>query len=263
MNTIARVTRYELNDVLRSKWVGAYALFFLLITDALFRFGGSGATVLVSLTNVVLILIPLVSILFGTMYLYDAREFTELLLTQPVDRRDLYVGLFTGLAVPLAAGFVVGVGLPFAWHGLEGAAQLTALGTLLFSGVLLTFTFVALAFVVANRFEDKVRGLGLSIGLWLFFAVLYDGFLLLAAHALADYPLEKPMIAFTLLNPVDLGRVLLLLQFDVSALMGYTGAVFERFFGSAAGMALSSAALLAWTALPFSLGLFFFKRKDF
>ena len=52
----------------------------------------------------------------------------------------------------------------------------------------------------------------------------------------SDYPLELPLLGLTLLNPVDLGRVLLLLQFDNAALLGYTGAVFERFFGSALGM---------------------------
>jgi len=47
---------------------------------------------------------------------------------------------------------------------------------------------------------------------------------------LRDHPLEGPLIAGMLINPVDLGRVLLLLQFDLGALAGYTGALFERFF---------------------------------
>ena len=263
MSTAARIFAYELHDVLRSKWIVAYAVFFALLTDALFRFGGSGASVLLSLTNVVLVLIPLVSILFGTIYLYDARAFTELLLSQPVERRSLYAGLYAGLALPLAAGFAAGVALPFAWHGAGDGARLATLATLVGTGMLLTCTFVALAFVVALRFDDRAKGLGVSILLWLVFAVLYDGLVLIAVGAFGDYPLEKVMIAVSMFNPVDLGRILLLLQFDVSALMGYTGAVFERFFGTSLGFAAAAVVLAAWTAVPFAAGLALFRRKDF
>lgn len=262
MNPTARIIRYVLSDVLRSRWVLAFAVFFLLLTDALFRFAGSGAGVLLSLLNVVLVLLPLVGLVFGTMYLYGARSFIELLLAQPVARRRLYAGLYAGLALPLAAAFVVGVALPFGWHGAAAGAAAT-LALLLGAGVLLTFAFVALAFVVALRFEDRAHGLGAAVLLWLLSAVVYDGLVLVLASALADYPLERPLIALTLLNPVDLGRVLLLLQFDVAALMGYTGAVFERFFGTSLGLLVSLAALLAWTAAPFALGASLFRRKDF
>ncbi len=263
MSTTAKIIKYELSDVIRGKWILVYALFFLVVTDALFRFGGGSARALLSLSNVVLLIIPLVSIVFGTMYLYNAREFTELLLTQPVDRKSLFRGLYAGLAVPLAAGFVAGVGVPFALHGVEAASHYVTLATLGFSGVLLTCVFVALAFLIAVRFEDKVRGLAVAILLWLFFSVIYDGLVLLILNAFADYPLEQPMIALMLLNPIDLARVLLLLTFDASALMGYTGAVFEKFFGSLLGMGLSTAALGLWLAVPLLLGMRRFRKKDF
>ena len=83
------------------------------------------------------------------------------------------------------------------------------------------------------------------------------------AMAWADYPLEVPLLGLTLANPVDLARVLLLLQLDSAALLGYTGAVFERFFGSALGAAVSTTALLAWCAAPLGLAGRRFHRKDF
>lgn len=64
-------------------------------------------------------------------------------------------------------------------------------------------------------------------------------------------------------NPVDLARVLLLRQFDLGALAGYTGAAFERFFGTASGTFWSIAALAIWSATPFAIGLRQFSRKDF
>ncbi|RMH52156.1 MAG: hypothetical protein D6685_16880 [Bacteroidetes bacterium] len=255
----ARVFQYEFSDVLRSRWVTLYALFFFGLTEGLFQFGGTGTGVLLSLLNVVLILIPLVGVVFGALYLYQAREFVELMLAQPVRRGELFAGLYAGLSLPLAGGFVLGVGVPFLLHGGGG----TTLAMLLAVGVLLTLVFVALAFWLAVRFEDRVRGLAVAVGLWLAGAVLYDGLVLALVAALSAYPLERPMIALTLLNPIDLGRVLLLLHFDVSALMGYTGAVFERFFGSALGTGVSLAALGLWLVVPLGLGLHRFRRKDF
>ena len=256
----AKVVRYELSNVARSRWLLAYTLFFLVVGDALVRFGG-GEKALLSLVNVVLLVVPLVGLVFGTTYLYDARDFTELLLAQPVGRAQLFAGLYAGLALPLSLAFALGVGVPFLIHGVpEG--RLGTLLSLVGVGAVLTFVFVALAFLVAVRADDKVKGLGVAVGLWLALALLYDGAVLLAVATLADYPLERPMLGLMLANPVDLGRVLLLLQFDVAALMGYTGAVFARFFGGA-GAAVAAAALVAWVAVPVWLGLRAFRRKDF
>lgn len=263
MSTTGKVMKYEVSDVLRSRWLIAYTLFFVIVTDALLRFTGGGPKALLGLTNVVLIIIPLVNVVFGTMYLYSAREFTELLLAQPVGRRDLFGGLYLGLTVPLSLGFLAGVGVPFIAEGGADAAARGALGMLLLTGVGLTLVFTALAFVIALRFDDRVKGLGVAIGVWLGCAVLYDGLVLLLATLFADYPLERPMLGLMLANPVDLARVLLLLKLDVSALMGYTGAVFEHFFGSAGGMAGATVALLLWIAAPVAVGVRSFQRKDF
>jgi Cu-processing system permease protein len=53
------------------------------------------------------------------------------------------------------------------------------------------------------------------------------------------------------------------MQFDFAALMGYTGAVFERFFGGPLGTIVSLTVLLTWAATPFYLGMRLFTRKDF
>jgi len=258
----AKIVRYELRDVLRSRWLIAYTLFFLVVTDALLRFGDGGQALL-SLMNVTLFIIPLVTLVFGTVYLYNAREFTELLLAQPLPRGQLFAGLYLGLTLPLSIGFLLGVGIPFAVHGVTDPTQRGALATLALAGVALTFVFTALAFVIAGRSEDRLRGLGAAIGVWLFVAVLYDGLVLLLAMLFADFPIERPMIALMLANPVDLARVVLLLQFDVSALMGYTGAVFEQFFGGVGGLAIAATALALWVAVPIVLGLRAFRKRDF
>jgi len=238
-----------------------YGLLFLLLTDALFRFGGGGPRVAASLMNVVLIVVPLVSVVFGTLYLTNAREFIELLLAQPVSRASLFTGLYLGLALPLALAFAAGVTIPAALHGGAGLLRPTVM--LLVSGVLLTFVFTSVAFLAGVQFEDRAKGLGFALLVWFSCTVLYDGLILLVAMAFRDYPLEPVLLGLTVLNPVDLARVLLLLTLDVAALMGYTGAVFGRFFSTALGIAAAGAALVLWTAVPFLAGLRGFNRKDF
>ncbi len=262
MNTI-KIIKYQLQDVLRTKWIVFYGIFFLVATDALFRFGGSGERVILSLMNVVLIVIPLVAIVLGAMYLYNSREYIELLLSQPIQRRSLFFGLFVGLTLPLVLAFAAGVGLPFLYHGAIGGEGGGPLGLLLLTGMLLTVIFVALSFSIALATEDKIKGLGAALVVWMFFSVIYNGLVLLVIQLFSDYPLQQPVIAMTLLNPIDLGRTLLLLNLDISALMGFTGAVFQRFFGSATGIGVSVLAMLTWLAVPLLLGQRVFLRKNF
>jgi Cu-processing system permease protein len=257
-----KILRYQLQDVVRGRWALFYGVFFLLATDAFFRFGGDGPRVILSLMNVVLLVIPLMALVLGAMYLYNSREYIELLLSQPIERGSLFAGLYLGLALPMAGAYVLGVGLPFLLHGaLFGAAG--ALLALLGTGVLLTFVFVALAFAVALGTEDRIRGLGLALVVWLFFGVVYNGLMLLVIQLFHAYPLEQAVIALSVLNPIDLGRILLLLNLDAAALMGFTGAVFQKFFGSGTGQALSIGAMLTWLAVPLLLGRRAFLRKNF
>ena len=256
-----RVAACQIRDVIRSRWLMAYGLFFLVLTDALLRFGGGGSRVLLSMVDIVLFVVPLVTIVLGTTYLYNAREFVELILAQPVRRRAVFGGLFLGLVLPLTLAFAAGVGIPFALRGV--AADGAALAAVLGIGALLTLVFGALALLIAIRAEDRLRGVGLAVGVWLVTAVVYDGVVLLLAAIFANQPLERPMLGAMLANPVDLARVILLLRFDGAALLGYTGAVFQQFFGGARGTAIALGALLLWVIGPLVLASRAFARKDF
>lgn len=259
MTAMLQILRYQLRDAARSRWILAYAIVFFLITEGLFRLGGGGERVVVSLLDAVLLLVPLVGLLFGTLHFYHSREFMELMLAQPLDRNVLYTGLFGGLALPLVLALAAGMGAPFLLHGGGGGA----FGVLMGVGILLTLVFSGVALLVALAFEDRAHGMGAALLLWLGAGILWDGLLLLIVLLFGDYPMERPLLVLTFLNPIDLGRVVLLLQLDVAALMGYTGAIFRHFFESGMGSAIAAAALLLWTAGPLWLGFRRFRRKDF
>ncbi|MBI3629644.1 MAG: ABC transporter permease subunit [Candidatus Rokubacteria bacterium] len=263
MTPVLKVMRYSVADLVRSRSALAYAGFFGVTAWSLFHFGEEPSQAIVSLLSLVLLVIPLVSVVFGMTHFYGAREFMELLLVQPVDRGSVYWGHYLGLSVSLVLAYVAGLLGPFLWYGLQSGADAVALAALLGAGALLTLIFVGLAFFVALRTENRLKALGAAVLLWLAFAVMYDGLVLVGAMAFQDYPLETPLIGLMLLNPLDLARVLILLRLDVAALMGYTGAVFQAFFGSAWGSALALLALGLWTVVPALAGLRAYRRKDF
>ena len=263
MKETATIARSQIHDALRSRWVLLHGLLYTFITEGLLLAGGLTDKALLSLVNVVLLLVPLVSIVFGTIHLYNSRDYILLLLTQPVRRQSLFLGLYFGLAGPLAGTFALGTAAPFVWHGRisgENAATLAAVAGL---GVLLTLVFVAAALLVAIRTRDRVRGIGISLAIWLATAIAYDGLVLLVVSSMAAYPIEKPLLGLMMLNPIDLARVVLLMLMDAGALMGYTGAVFGRFFGSGPGMAVAILALLLWTTIPLAGARRAFLRSDF
>lgn len=261
MKSALRITRYEIRDVVRGRWIVAYGAFFLVATLLLFQFAGVTERAVISMANVVLTIIPLVAILFGTMYLYNSRDFVEMLLAQPVDRRSLFVGQYFGLLIPITTAFVVGISIPMIIT--QGSISVATVMTLIACGVLLGALFLALGVLITVRIEDRVKGLAVAILIWLFFVAVYDAVVLVGVRMFADYPLEGALIIATLLNPVDLARVLIVLQFDIAAMMGYTGAVFEQFFGTALGMALSGASLIVWCMIPLIVAFRGFQRKDF
>ena len=107
---------------------------------------------------------------------------------------------------------------------------------LIFTGCALTLVFTSIAFWASVKARDKARGIGFALLLWFYFALIYDGLILLILFTFSDYPLEKLTLVLSALNPVDLGRIFIMLKMDVSALMGYTGALYQDFFGSFMGM---------------------------
>lgn len=258
------ILKYQWKDLIRAKWLIGYAIVYYLIADALIRFGGAGPKSLLSISNVMMLFVPLISMVYGALHLYQSKEFVELLLAQPIKRTSLFWGLYSGIITPLSAAYLLGIGLPLLINGQFAGEYVGDSLLILALGALLTVLFTALGFAVGLKFfEDRLKGLGFTLVIWLFLAILYDGLVLLFVVMLGDYPIEKPMLALALANPIDLARIIILLKFDISALMGYTGSVFSRFFGSFTGILAALTFLMMWLVVPLWRGVKLFTKKDF
>jgi Cu-processing system permease protein len=252
-----KIIKYVTWDILRNKIVLVYTVILLITSLSVFGLEDNATKGLLSLLNIILLIIPLVCIIFSTIYIYNSNEFIELLVSQPLKRKTIWLSLYTGLAVSLSLSFFVGAGIPLLIY------HPNILGLLMcVVGVCLSIIFVGIAMLAAVKTRDKAKGIGVVILLWLYFSLLFDGLVLFLLFQFADYPLEKPMIAISALNPIDLGRVLIMLQMDVAAMLGYTGAVLKEFFGSTRGIIFAFIVLLFWIAMPLVLSLRKFKSKD-
>lgn len=252
-----RIIKYVFYDLLRTKFIVLYSGLLFVSTFALFQIDSDPSKVVMSLLNIVLMVVPLISIVFTTIHFYNSYEFIELMLAQPVNRRVVFLSEYLAVVSSLCCAFIVGCGFPVLLHGATSAAM-----TLLFCGVVLTMVFVSLAILASVLTRDKAKAIGLALLFWFYFSLIYDGFLLWVVYAFADYPLEKVTLFLIALNPVDLARVVMLLQLDISALMGYTGAFYKDFFGSSQGIFFSTIVLCLWAVVPSVAALKIFTRKD-
>ena len=252
-----RIAKHVLYDILRNRFVLFYTLFLMVISLSLFSLDSDPGKATLSLLNIILMVVPLVSIIFTTIHFFNSYEFIELLLSQPIDRKVIFFSEFFAIALALSLAYGLGVGVPVLTLNYSSGALF-----LLLAGLLLTWVFVSLAFAASISTRDKAKGIGIALLFWFYFSIIYDGFLLYMIYSFSDYPLEKVTLVLVSLNPIDLARIIILLQLDISALMGYTGAFYKDFFGTDLGIFYSFSFLLLWAIIPLLFSLRRFLKKD-
>ena len=245
-------------DLVRSRILLAYLFVLALIGWGVFLLESQPEKALLLILQIVLLVIPVVCMVFGTIYYYNSQEFMLLLLAQPIKRGNIISGLMLALCSGCSFAFLLGLGLPLAIHYPTAET-----GMLIGAGLMLGFIFMALALFFSTHIQDKARGMGAALVVLAFFALIFDGLLLMLMYQFADYPIEKGVLALSFLNPLDIARILVIMKTEASALLGLSGAVFRKFLGTATSQAVSWAVLVIWVLVPYGLAKRKFERKDF
>ena len=254
---MGKITKIIFMDNVKSRVVVFYFVLLALLSWTSLLLQDNESKGALTILNIILFVTPLMSLLYTVTYLYDAHDFLVLLLSQPVERRRIWQSLYTGVSSSLLIAFLLGAGIPMLLYTDWGTGLV-----LLLMGCITTQIFVSLAFLTTMLASDKTRGTGISILIWLLFTMIYDAVLLYALFLLSDWPVETPLLALLMLNPLDLTRFQVILKMDVSAMMGYGGAAFKEFLGAAGGIVVSSLLLLLWIIVPYFLSLRIFRQKD-
>ena len=259
MKLLKTVVYYELSNVLRSRWLYILTSLIAIMTFTFLFLSDDIKKTLLSLTIVFCALIPLVALLFTSLYWYNSERFTELLLTQPISRRVIFLSRTVVLGSGLIFSLSVGVLIPFLLFRVFNADIIFFLGLM----SLLALIFVSLGLFISVSMVDKMKAMGLVLGIWLYLLLVHDGIVLMLLLFLKGYPTDISALVAGTINPIGLTRILLIRYFDQPLLLSFTGARVQLFLASNIGFIAAIIAGLVWIVGPLWLGLRSFVKRDY
>ena len=119
-----KILKYCLSDLMRSHWILFYFLFYLLIGFGLLLINTSFSNTIITLLNIIIVLSPLISSVFGITYFYNSKNFTQLLLAQPIDRKKIFIAQYLGVSFSLSLSLILGLSIPFILFGILSSQNL-------------------------------------------------------------------------------------------------------------------------------------------
>jgi ABC-2 type transport system permease protein len=248
--------RLELAEALRSRWMiftaAVYAIVFSgfvwlgLRESQILGFTGLSRVVL-NVANAVVLAVPLVALVATTQTIVRARQsgFFELMLSQPVRRRDWFASVVLSRFVVVAGPLVVllllalvvgGVGLM--GNGADGDPDLApVVARSLAVTVSLAWAFLGIGFWLSAVARTPERATVLALGAWIAAAALHDFALI---GVLLRFRLT-PAAVFGLaaLNPVEAARIAILGSVDPDlSVLGPVGFWLANTLGSTRSVAV-------------------------
>lgn len=257
----------------RNRWVVSFAALYAVLTILVSIFGmvTSGyagfqdfVRTAVSVVNLSGFVVPLFALLLGVFSFLAQREYLELMVTQPVSRGQIVLGKYLGLLLTVLGATILGLGIPGVVIslsvGMQGALEY-GLVSLLALGLSVIFT--GLAVLIAISCDRQQIAMGVSVGVWIFFEVIYGLIMLGTTLYFSRATLKVLLIAGLVGNPIDLTRVLSLLAVGGPEFFGPAGVTLVKLTGSPtlAGL-FGVAAMLIWVVVPVLLAMRIFRRQS-
>lgn len=274
MTNILIIAHKEIQEGLRNRWVLATTLLLAALALTL-SFLGSAPTgnvgvnrldvVIVSLSSLTIFLVPLIALLLS----HDAivgeseRGTMLLLLSYPVGRSEVIFGKFIGHLAILGFATLFGYGAAAGALTIAGSdialESWGAFAAMIVSSILLGAVFLAIGYLASTLVGERSTAGGISIGIWLFFVLIYDmallgGLVAAKGHAVPALLLDLLLLA----NPTDVYRLLNLGAGNAGALSGMGGVAAH----SGLTPPVLVAALMLWTALPLGFATIVFSRRE-
>jgi len=267
LRTILTLTRKELRDAMRSRWLIICAIAFAALSvgvsylsrvgTSMAGFSGFGPTA-ASLVNLVLLIVPLISLTSGASSIASERERGTLayILAQPVSRLEVFISKFAGLAIALLATLCLGFG---ACAIISPPGQLHIFLTLVAASAMLTIASLAIGLLISTITRKVSAATGAALLIWLTIVLLGD--LGLMGSAVLFRLRASSLLLFGLINPAQSFKLLVISSFDNTLdVLGPSGLYAVNTFGHALP-ALLIACLAAWTVLPLLLAALIFTRR--
>ena len=272
-NPVILIALQEFTLNRRNKWVASFAGIFAFIAFFISYFGmvTSGysgfqdfARTSTSLINLVGFILPLFALVLGTFSFISNKEYLELMVSQPISRYQVILGKYFGLLLTMLSATLIGFAIPgiviSLTIGVEGALSYALV--ILFS-ILLTIIFTGCAVLISQIVKRQQIALGITIGVWIFFEVIYGLIILGTTLYFTPVFLKHALIFELLLNPIDIYRVLSLLAVGGAEFFGPAGASLIKLTGSEWIAVLSGLlGMVAWSVIPIIASIKIFSRQN-
>lgn len=270
---ITTLLKKEINDSLNNRWfvlyAGAFTGLALLLSWLSLSGGGTGYTgfagfgrTAASLINLVLLVIPLMALTVGAGSLAAERERGTLsyLLAQPVNRAEVLLGKYLGLAAALLAALALGFGLSgIVIAGRGGQTNAGAYGMLIVFAFVLALGMLSLGFLISALARKAAVATGVALFLWL--ALVFIGDLGLMGTALAFKLPIQTLFNLALINPLQVFKMSALLSINATLdVLGPAGIyAVQTYRDNLTWLFLGS--LLAWILVPLVAAYVLFERR--
>jgi Cu-processing system permease protein len=270
---VTTLLKKEINDSLNNRWfvlyAGAFTGLALLLSWLSLSSGGLGYSgfagfgrTAASLVNLVLLIVPLMALTIGAGSLAGERERGTLayLLAQPVNRVEVLLGKYLGLAASLLGALALGFGLSAVIiAGRGGQTDVGAFGLLVAFAFALALGMLSVGFLISVLTRKAAVATGVALFVWLTFVFIGD--LGLMGTSLAfKLPIDV-LFSLALINPLQVFKMSSLLSINATldvlgpagiyAMQSYRDSLTWLFLG----------ALAAWIVLPLLAAYVQFNRK--
>ncbi|MDQ7848756.1 MAG: ABC transporter permease [Armatimonadota bacterium] len=257
MNAVRVLARWDTRAVLRDRWFISAAVAFGALTLAAAALAlaspsiaglSSFDRITATLIHLTMLFAPLLGLTAGAGWIAGERESGALimLLSQPLQRAELFAGKYLGVARALLAAVLTGFGSAGVLLAARvGSDQLPAFLWLVVLALLLALASLSLGFLLSAAAPNRSRALGEALLAWLVLVIVSDLGILGTALILR---LPAPVVlVLAALNPVSAFRMAAILGVSGTAeLLGPVGLYAAERLGPVGLLAALCAVLVCW-----------------
>ncbi len=187
IHAMMSLAKKELMDNVRSKWIIILSLAFVGLILLISAYGGTQTREAAQIkgyeftmaigSSLVVLLISIVAIMLGynTIVAEAESKSIALLLTSALNRKDVVIGKFIGLASVLSISIVAGLGIGGLVIGFSAGFENgdIYLGFIFFS-LMFGFVYLSISLLMSSWVKSNSMALAGGILLWIFFNILWD-----------------------------------------------------------------------------------------
>ena len=271
LNAVWLIAQKELRDALHNRWFLLYTVIFgglvlalsmLSRPDVEFTQLAEYNRTVTGLVNLMLLFVPLMAQTFGASSVSNERETGALkyLLAQPIDRGEVLLGKFLGLASAQLSTLLLGFGVAGLILSTRGGGDgLTGYAVMAGMACLLSLAMLSVGFLISTLAHKTSTALGAALFIWLL--LVFVGDLGLIGAAIVTHMRAQTTLLLALLNPLQLFKMASIFSaLNSLEALGPAGLYASDTFGGTF-MPLMLAGLLLWILLPLGLAQVAFARQ--